>query len=435
MKPWTHQSNFLEFSEGKHGLMMNFDMGTGKTFTTILMLRKYDAKRVLVLCPKSVIPVWVTALQDHTDFAVFPLTKGTAKDKTDLLKSTNNTNYDKKAVIVNYETAWRDPLGAFLKGVRWDFAILDESHRIKAPGGKGSWFAKALGKKSTRRLCLTGTAMPHSPLDIYAQYRFLDPNIFGTSFHRFKSRYAILGGYQGRQVVDFQNLEELNQKFYSIAQRVMKDDVLDLPETHHIDIPCILSHKAMTVYQELEEELCADLDGGEITINNTLTKLLRLQQIAGGFIKLDEKDRPQKVDSAKFDALQDLIIDIGTEPVVVFCRFRAEIDMIREKYSAYEISGKCNELDTWNSNGGVLVVQIQAGGVGIDLTKSRYCIYYSLGFSLGDYEQSLARQDRPGQTRKVTYYHLIAQSTVDVKVYKALKEKKNVIDSVLDGLT
>lgn len=78
-------------------------------------------------------------------------------------------------------------------------------------------------------------------------------------------------------------------------------------------------------------------------------------------------------------------------------------------------------------------MQIQSGGAGVDFTRSRYCIYYSLGFSLGDYDQSLARIHRPGQQREVTYYHLIAKDTVDEQVYAALDARRDVVTSIMEG--
>jgi len=77
-------------------------------------------------------------------------------------------------------------------------------------------------------------------------------------------------------------------------------------------------------------------------------------------------------------------------------------------------------------------VQMQAGGVGIDLSKARYCIYFSVGFSLGDYEQSLARVHRPGQKNKVFYIHIITTNTVDEKIYAALEQKKDVINTIIN---
>ncbi|HPK07479.1 MAG TPA: hypothetical protein PK773_06705, partial [Aminivibrio sp.] len=74
-----------------------------------------------------------------------------------------------------------------------------------------------------------------------------------------------------------------------------------------------------------------------------------------------------------------------------------------------------------------------AGGVGISLVRARYCIYYSVGYSLGDYEQSLARIHRPGQDRPVLYVHLLAEDTVDERVYQALDTRRDVVETILEG--
>jgi SNF2 family DNA or RNA helicase len=152
--------------------------------------------------------------------------------------------------------------------------------------------------------------------------------------------------------------------------------------------------------------------------------------------------RVEKIDSGKAELLEEIIEDIDEhEPVVVFCRFQHDLDEIKavaEKLDRTygEISGRSKSAlsDKAEMQDGIQIagVQIQAGGVGIDLTRSRYGIYYSVGFSLGDYEQSLARIHRPGQTRPVVYYHLVAAGTIDEVVYSNLKSKKDVISSIIE---
>jgi SNF2 family DNA or RNA helicase len=138
------------------------------------------------------------------------------------------------------------------------------------------------------------------------------------------------------------------------------------------------------------------------------------------------------------DRLSDLPV---TEPVVVFCRFRSDLDDVqaaaRELGREYaEVSGERKDLERWQAGDAVILgVQIQSGGVGIDLTRAAYAVYYSLGYSLGDYEQSLARLRRPGQTRCVRYYHLVAPGTVDQQVYAALRERRSVVEAVLQNLS
>jgi SNF2 family DNA or RNA helicase len=101
-----------------------------------------------------------------------------------------------------------------------------------------------------------------------------------------------------------------------------------------------------------------------------------------------------------------------------------------------ELSGSVRQLEQWQAGEApVLAVQIQSGGTGVDLTRAAYCVYLSTGFSLGDYEQSLARVHRPGQDRTVFYYHIVAKDTVDEKVYAALRARKKVVEAILDEVS
>jgi SNF2 family DNA or RNA helicase len=329
-----------------------------------------------------------------------------------------------------------------LLGTKWDLVIADESHRIKSPNSKASWFAYQFTAKrrAKKRLALTGTPMPHSPLDIYAQFRFLDPSIFNTNYHRFKMRYAkIIDLGDFKKIVGFQNLPELNQRFYTRAHRVLKSDVLDLPPVVHVKSFCELDRKALKVYAMLKTAFVAWLDSGEqITASNILTKLLRLSQLTGGYFQADGAEKGVHIDHAKIDLLEDLLLGLpDKEPAVVFCRFRPEIERVKqlceklERHCA-ELSGAMNQLKEWQKGQyDVIVVQIRSGGLGVDLTRSCYGFYFSTGYSLGDFDQSLARLDRPGQTRKVTYHHLLAENTIDIDIYQSLEEKRDVVDSVL----
>ena len=94
------------------------------------------------------------------------------------------------------------------------------------------------------------------------------------------------------------------------------------------------------------------------------------------------------------------------------------------------------QLEQWQSGQtDVVIVQQQAGGLGIDLTRSSVAVYYSISHSLGDYEQSLARLHRPGQKHCVRYFHLVAIDTIDEAVYEALEDKRDVVESILARLT
>jgi len=314
--------------------------------------------------------------------------------------------------------------------------LVHNCHRLKAPGGKASRYLARLGKAARFRLGLSGTPMPHSPLDVYGYFRFIDATIFGWSYNRFRQHFAVMGGYQNHQVVAYNNLDELNRRFYSVTFACGKD-VLDLPPEVHITYTCHLGSEARTIYHSLERDLIAEVRSGEVTAANALVKLLRLQQITGGHIRTDD-GRDVQIDSAKPNLLRDVLEDIDPqEPVVVFCRFHNDLDAVNRVADetgrrSLELSGRVDELKQWQAGAApVLAVQIDSGGVGVDLTRARYSIYYSLGFSLGAYEQSLARIHRPGQTRPVEYIHLLADGTVDQKVMDALARRADVVNSVL----
>jgi SNF2 family DNA or RNA helicase len=208
----------------------------------------------------------------------------------------------------------------------------------------------------------------------------------------------------------------------------------------HVTLTCQLGAEARRAYRSLQRNLMAELDAGEVTVANALVKLLRLQQITGGYIRTDDGLDVQ-IDSAKMNLLRDVLEDIDPhEPVIVFCRFHKDLEAVNRVADetgrrSLELSGRMDELKQWQAGEApVLAVQIDSGGVGVDLTRARYSVYYSLGFSLGSYEQSLARIHRPGQTRPVEYIHLIAQDTVDEQVMVALARRADVVNSVLQQM-
>lgn len=265
----------------------------------------------------------------------------------------------------------------------------------------------------------------------------------------YASKNCIMGGFEGRQVIDYRNLDDFKAIMGTITSRVRLQDVVQLPEYTDEEISVELGPEARRMYAELRENFISMHDEGVITAANAISKLLRLQQMTSGYAMLTDEDEEvhcQEIDRGKSDALND-IIDAAPkdEPIVVFCRFVRDIREVHRVAAergrpSFEISGAGNQQAMWEADcdlgrGPVIAVQIQAGGVGIDLTKARYCVYYSLGFSLTDYQQSRARVHRPGQKRSVIYYHLIVPGTVDRVVYTALRDKRKVVDAVIEDLT
>lgn len=450
-KPWHHQVQGYHFAKDLPAAMLAMQMRTGKTRTTIDILQNRGSKLVLVVCPNKVLEgeVWS---EQFAEYCLVPhrvinlCGDSIAKRTQQLIKEVDLSRIRQEMLVVclNFEAIWRAPLDEALLRLPFDSAVLDESHRIKAPGGKASLYCSRLGDVVPHRLCLTGTPMAHSPLDVYGQYRFLDKGIYGTSFVNFRARYAVMGGFNGKQVLSYQNQDDLNKKFYSIAFRVLTEDVLDLPEKQDIVRYCKLSPYAQKLYNDLDKEFVTEVDNGTVTAGNALTRLLRLQQLTGGYLRKDRdietgtEGEVVQVDTSKRELLAELLEDLSeTEPVVVYCRFHHDLDAVHEVAAALgrtsaEVSGRRNELKAWQrGESTILAVQIQSGSEGNDFVRSHYMFFYSIGASLSQFEQAYMRIRSGAQTHQCTYYYLVAKGTKDEPVYTALRERRDVIADIL----
>jgi SNF2 family DNA or RNA helicase len=454
---WPHQTYCVNRLAPLGSGALFAEPGAGKTLMALaLMADEWRTDTNLVLCPKSVISVWARQPEVHYPgtFHIITPTKGTAKDKAAFIVAQldlASAIHKNALVALNYEAMIQPALFGVLKSRRWGLLCCDESHRIKAPAGKASRYASQLADRADHRLILTGTPMPHSPLDIYGQFRACDKSVLGTSAALFRAKYAVIArrttrdGREFEEVVDYRNLRELTDLVDAHSARVRTADCLDLPEHQDIVLYCELPPRARRVYNDLEATLAAELDKGTLTASNALVRGLRLQQVTNGVVPGPEGE--EEIHTAKLDVLQDLLADLtpdyaaDPEPVVVFCQFHTDLDAVYTAAkgagrTSLELSGRRNELAAWQAGqADVLAVQIQAGGVGIDLSRARYAVFYSHTWSLGDYEQARARVLRPGQTRHVTYYHIVAENSMDQVVQEALDRKSSVTEAVLGALS
>lgn len=467
-----HQNRACSRASRVTGFAIAHDMGTGKSLTTIKYIYDNNCRLVLISCPKSVMSVWPGEFAKfnnkfpsmHVDHKIIVLNKGTIDDKVNfLITELTKAQREKKpaVVIINYDSIWRAPLGMLmdkrkvvslgvLDSVKWDLHVMDEVHRIKDPGSKASIYCYHVNKAIRRRLGLSGTIMPHSPMDLYGVFRAIDVSILRMTFQQFKAKYAnykkVAVKGQNESVREFdkflgmKNLEELHSKLADYIDIVRSEDVLDLPEQIHEKIFVELNPKATKAYRELYSKFHTEVEEGKLTVSTAMVKMLRLNQITGGAMPLDDGG-VMVIDTSKVDALEDILEDIPIdEPVIVFSRFKHECAAIRKVFEKQkrrhgELSGSCNDLaDFMACKIDAMSVQIRSGGVGVDFTRARYCFYINTGLSLGDYQQSIKRAHRDGQTRSVFYYHIIAQGTVDEAIYEALSNKKDVVDAVMDGI-
>jgi superfamily II DNA or RNA helicase len=443
----------LQMTAPAHNFVVNGIVvhNCGKSRVAVELAARRQLFPILILCPLRVVEVWREQFALHLpgqyEFLALDARAGSVEDKTRAARERLAWATEKRrplAIAINYQSAWLNPFARWALGNVWPLVIADELHRCKAPTGAASRFVGKLALCARYRLGLTGTPMPHSPLDVWAQFRFLNRTIYDPTYSSFKHRYAETGGYMGKETIGYQELDELRRKFFQITFQVGQE-VLDLPEVRDQTQYCTLGATGARIYSEMERDLVAWIEStpAPIVAANALVRLLRLQQITSGTV-VDTRGEEHDIDQAKQDLLEDLLEDLAAdEPVVIFAVFTSDLARIRAVAAKLgrrsgELSGKHDDLAAWKrgrpDDPVILAVQMQAGGEGIDLTRAAYGVYYSLGFNLGLYLQSRSRLWRPGQKRGVSFYHLAAHLTVDTKVLRALDRRQNLVEGVLQEL-
>lgn len=423
------------------------EMGTGKTLISIgiagHLYLKNEINKLLIVAPLSITKVWEEEFAKFADFDYqIKVLEGSSNKKAEMLRNLFGNKL--QIAVVNYESCWR--MEKEIADWKPDMIICDESSKIKNPQAKQSKALHRLGKKSKHNIILTGTPVTNNPLDFFSQYKFLDEDIFGGSYYAFRSKYAVMGGYGNYQVVGYKNLQELTEKAHKIAFRITKKEALDLPEQVDTNRYIELELKARAIYNQVERDSFAELDSGDLSTPNVLTKLLRLSQITGGYVKNEFNDIAEQVSSAKLNELEDIVDQCmeANKKLVVFARFIPEIDaiakMLRTKKIKYsmirgDVKDRASEVDKFQNDNEtkVFIGQLQTTGMGLTLTAADTAVFYSLSYNFADYEQAKARIHRIGQKNTCTYIHLVAKNSIDEKVLDALSKKKNIADLVVDN--
>ena len=358
---------------------------------------------------------------------------------------------------------------------------IDESHRIKTPGAKRTKAILNFSKHAVMKRILTGTVLTNSPLDSYAQFKFLSPDIIGYhTFSSFKSHFSVIERqtafnraknkeYEYDHVVAYRNIDEMVKSVKPYTFFARKDDCLDLPdkiyETVYVDItteqkrmydqlvldgitkvresnPELEVPDGMTPDEELwwyVQQSMGDTKG-IVKSENALTTLLRLQQIIGGWAT-DDLGAVHPLKSNRIKTLMDSVAGID-ESIIIWARFKPEINAIVEELkkvygndSVVEYHGGVDMADRADNvkkfqdkKARFFVGNAHSGGIGLTLTAATYMIYYSNDFSWEARAQSEDRAHRIGQDFNVTYLDLICMGTVDEKIAKALLSKKEMAE-------
>lgn len=449
--PYEHQRRAAAFALDRlsrgGGAALLMEMGTGKTLTSIGIVgqlwKERRIARLLIVAPLSILGVWRDEFDKFAGYEYcLSVLEGTAARKADTIRHMAGKSL--QVLVINYESAWR--MEKELAEWRPDMIVCDEGHKIKTHNIAASKAMHRLAGKAKYRLLLTGTVITNKPIDVFSQYKFCDPAIYGNSFYQFRNRYFDMVGFGGYTPVMKRSMEgEFTERLHSIAFRATKAECLDLPEFTDIVQRIDLEPQAMRIYRQLVRDSYAELAEGSVTVTNVLSQLLRLSQLTGGYVGNDDAGGTTQVSTAKLDALSDLVDGAVADgrKIVVIARFVPEIHAIgkmleKKKIRYAQISGEIRDRDEEiaafqnDPDLPVFIGQIATAGLGITLTAASLMVFYSLDYSMSNYEQTRARIHRVGQKNECTYIHLVARGTVDEKVLKALHDKANLAKSLVD---
>lgn len=375
-------------------------------------------------------------------------------------------------MLINYEKARL--IEPQLRGMKIQSLVADESQRIKSRNAQVSKSIYRVTRRCDTRMLLSGTPVGKGYEDLFMQYKIMDPDIFGEDYRDFESRYIVKGGYMGKEIAGYKNLDELRELVAETSYRVEIDDCIDLPGMDLRYLTCELTGKALKAYTELYEDLYTQIPleasrrrlkailrknhidylPGEsylsllvkaepyinvASCDLTITQLIRLHQLTGGFLRLDSGELIRLGDD-KLKLALDYLRE-RTLPTVVFCNFVDEIRLLeKELKGAFPKKRVVNYRDSKNKERiqedfkkgkvDIIILQIHSGSTGLNFQKANAVLFYSTNHSGDDYVQAIARIKRPGQENRMEVVSLICENTVDEDIAEGLRVKMKIMSEL-----
>lgn len=489
-KPYDHQVEgirfaFRQFNRGL-GAALLMEPRTGKTKTSIdiasILYMKKQVRKVVVISPNRVLGVWVRELHAHCPLVHEVVVWDAAERRKGPIRQPGG-HVDIQVVITNFET-FSTPGRRLASGRRsrstgrfknrkvlmdWigsddALIIVDESHKLKNPSGKSSNMIVGMRRFFTHQLILTGTPITKARRapDIYMQWRMINPNRFldwGATYEDFRNhtgRWIERNGFPQWVGPKDRGIADLQRGIHQDGLVVRRDDCFDLPAVLPDRLVPVRLTTSAKHYDEMAQDLLTELKDGSIAeASIPLVANLRLGQITSGYVGVLEPDpknpnrqrsRPVKVGSEKLAALKELLIEDvieKDEPVILVARWQHDLNAIEKLCKALDIphwsvrggmtrSATDDALRLFKHAAGTacaIIVQPQAGGVGLDMSTSSQTIWVSLTASYVDYRQM---RDRNALAAKgVQHTFLLATGTIDEIMYETLIADGDFARSIL----
>lgn len=434
-----YQKLAVSFLRERGRAALFLQMGLGKTAISLSAIEPRHLP-VLVVAPKRVAEhVWGTERDIwRPDLSIEVATGSPAKRAVAL-----EGNAD--IVVIG-----RDNLRDLLKTKRaYTTLIIDELSGFKSQTSIRWKTARKLVEKMTYVWGLTGTPAPNGLMDLWAPIFLLDKGErLGKNITTFRQRYFTPGRQLATGVIIEWFLRPgAEQRIHSLLEDIClsMDNVghVDLPPVTHNTVEVDLSPKVRRVYRDMKRDLVTDLEllGGEKHYAaNAAVMTSKLSQISAGFLYHPDAD----LRNGSYDVLHwekaravEEIVDGTGSPVLVFYKFRAELEMLKKT-----LAGRAHTIDEedvvrrWN-NGKipVLLLHPASAGHGLNLQHGGHTIVWTtLPWSLEEKQQADARLARQGQKNPVVIHELITPKTVDLVIRATLKDKNEMQSALLEHL-
>lgn len=401
-------------------------MGLGKTIQAIAAIEKEQSYPVVVICPKSLKENWKREWNKWVPSRTVQVING----KDDIQKA--------DVIVVNYDIVSR--FISALKFVGLNGMICDESHYVKNPSAARTKAIMQIAKcvpQSGMVLLLSGTPITNSPQEIVSQLDIL--GVLG----KFGGKWAFLRRYAGAYYNGYHwdtsgatNTNELNIRLRQICYiRRVKNDVLkELPEKSRNIVTVSGSKDGMLAYARAERDLISFLAENGYRASDSAQHLQKTNVLK------------KLASEAKLDAAYEWIDNFlsGTDrKLVVFAHNVSVVDALSKKYGNLRVSGRDDmdsrqhAIDSFQNNpdSRVIVLNLQAGSVGITLTAASDVLFVQMGWTPAEHDQAEDRCHRIGQINNVQAYYMICAGTIDEDIYELIQQKRGVVDSVTDGDT
>lgn len=470
-EPFSHQRGYFETRLDLKRWALFWEMGTGKTKVILdhaqHLFLQGEIDTLLVLAPNGVHRNWIT------DEVPVHLPEWLIKEAELFFWQNNKSNtetYKRRLkeimahqglaiVTIPYTSVITKNCKKFLYDIvekRKCFYVADEAVHFKNPNAKRSKTIHASAKYAQWRRVLTGTPLENGPFDAYSIMKFLDLGFWKQygldNYAMFKSHFGVYAEHQYAKdsqgkllelLVGYKNLPELAEILKTHSDRVLKDDVLDLPPKLYSKRYFEITKEQRRVYEELRDEYMTWLKEGElVTAPLAITRLLRFQQVVSGYIPTPEGEEPLYEigdTNPRLSLLGDVVEEVPHQGII-FAKFTPDVDkitaMLGKRCVRYD--GKVddderayNKKQFQDGKAQWFVANQDCAGEGLTLVQARTVVYYNTTFRLGKRLQSEDRAHRPGQKHPVGYIDLVAQDTVDEKIINDLREKRDVALYVL----